>query len=93
MAAGGENAAKLLNLTVPSGGSLPSHRSLLGGSEAEEQLTLSAPPHGIEQCVDCRSVPWPVADVVQPNDPLRVDDYVASQLADIATRHPETPPP
>ena len=61
--------------------------------EAEEQLTLSAPPHGIEQCVDCRSVPWPVADVVQPNDPLRVDDYVASQLADIATRHPETPPP
>ena len=55
--------------------------------------SMPASPHSIEQCLDCRPGPWPVADMVQANDSLRVDEHVASQLADIATRHPETPPP
>ena len=67
--------------------------SIRNDAGAEGRLTLPAPSHSIEQCVDCRPVPWPVADMVQPNDPLRVDDHVTSQLADIATRHPETPSP
>ena len=54
---------------------------------------MPATLHSIEQCVDCRPVPWPGADMVQANDSLRVDDHVTSQLADIATRHPETPAP
>ena len=55
--------------------------------------SMPTPPHSIEQRVDCRPLPWPVADMVQPDDSLRVNEHVASQLADIATRHPETPPP
>ena len=54
---------------------------------------MPASSHSVEQCLDCRPVPWPVADMVQPNDSLGVDEHVASQLADIATRHSETPPP
>ena len=55
--------------------------------------SMPDPPHSIEQSVDCRPISWPGADMVQTNDPLRVDDHVTSQLADIATRHPETPAP